>query len=499
MNFVETPVEMVNIFFSSAGVGICFVAIAALRAGTKIRADVRRYFRVFFATIAVYSVCHLARQVMDSMPGSGVRIALHTAIFLELATLVELGHLYALLTLSIAMPERLRGFWGKILIVPLIVELVLLGHSQATGFCYYFDALNHYHRTEWFFILNLPNLVLLIFDTVLLVRHKEKFNRYIRPAFWNFIISPVAAIVLQLVFRNIELINIVMVASALFMFYKISSYLANKYEEEQKENARIESELSMAASIQESMLPHIFPPFRERDDLDLFASMTPAKEVGGDFYDFFLIDHDHLGLVMADVSGKGVPASLFMMAVKILLQNQAMMSLSPAETLERANRQICAGNKEEMFVTVWIGVLDLNTGRLVAANAGHEFPIIRQPDGDFEILKDKHGLVVGAMESSKYTEYEVYLKPHAKIFLYTDGVPEATNAKNELFGMDRLLTALRASQDARARDILGAVNNAVSDFVKDAPQFDDLTMMCVEFAYEGESAEAELASAISEK
>ena len=227
------------------------------------------------------------------------------------------------------------------------------------------------------------------------------------------------------------------------------------------------------------MLPNIFPAFPERDEFDIYATMTPAKEVGGDFYDFFMIDDDHLGMVMADVSGKGVPAALFMMMSKILVNNFAMMGGSPAKVLEQVNAQICKNNKEEMFVTVWFGVLELSTGKVKAANAGHEYPILKKADGTFELFKDKHGFVVGGMEGARYKEYEFLLEKGGTLFLYTDGVAEATNAKNELFGTERMLTALNQEPQADPKTLLTNMKNAVDTFVGDAPQFDDLTMLSV--------------------
>jgi sigma-B regulation protein RsbU (phosphoserine phosphatase) len=247
------------------------------------------------------------------------------------------------------------------------------------------------------------------------------------------------------------------------------------------EKERIGTELALATRIQADMLPNIFPAFPERPDFDIYASMDPAKEVGGDFYDFFLIDEKHLGLVMADVSGKGVPAALFMMISKILVQNYAMTGRSPAQVLQAVNDQICSNNREEMFVTVWLGVLDTETGKITAANAGHEYPVLMQAGGQFELVKDKHGFVIGGMDGMRYKEYELTLTPGSRLFLYTDGVPEATNAQREMFGTDRMLDALNEAPDAAPEMILKNVRKAVDGFVKDAEQFDDLTMLCVEY------------------
>ena len=247
------------------------------------------------------------------------------------------------------------------------------------------------------------------------------------------------------------------------------------------EKERIGAELSLATKIQASMLPNIYPAFPNRTEFDIYATMTPAKEVGGDFYDFFLVDSDHLCMVMADVSGKGVPAALFMMASKIILANNAKMGKSPARILEDTNATICASNHEEMFVTVWLGILEISSGKLTAANAGHEYPVIYMPDGKFELFKDKHGFVIGGMDGMKFKEYEVQLTQGAKLFVYTDGVPEATNDNNELFGTERMLAALNEDTGASPESVLQNVRTAVNCFVNNAEQFDDLTMLCMEY------------------
>ncbi|MBQ9664127.1 MAG: SpoIIE family protein phosphatase [Oscillospiraceae bacterium] len=249
------------------------------------------------------------------------------------------------------------------------------------------------------------------------------------------------------------------------------------------EKERITTELSLAKRIQEAMLPHIFPPFPERKEFDLYASMTPAKEIGGDFYDFFLIDEDHLGLVMADVSGKGIPAALFMMICKTILQSCAMLGQSPAEILTKTNEAICSNNQVDMFVTVWIGILEISTGKLRAANAGHEYPVLKRAGGSFELFKDRHGLVVGAMSGVKYREYELQLEPGDELFVYTDGVPEAIDAENHAFGTQRMVSALNLEPDAGPEALLHHVQRELDAFVNGADQFDDITMLG--FVYHG--------------
>ena len=247
------------------------------------------------------------------------------------------------------------------------------------------------------------------------------------------------------------------------------------------EKERVNTELSLANRIQADMLPSIFPAFPEREEFSVYASMTPAKEVGGDFYDFFFVDHDRLALVMADVSGKGIPGAMFMMMVKSMIQTQAMSGHSPKEVLETVNQLVCSNNREDMFISVWLGIVDVKSGTMVAANAGHEYPIFRKPGGKFEILKDVHGFVVGGLEGMKYKEYELQMEPGSKLFVYTDGVPEATDCHFDLFGMDRTLEALNSAADTDPDDILCAVEKAVAGFVGKAEQFDDMTMLCFEY------------------
>ena len=247
-----------------------------------------------------------------------------------------------------------------------------------------------------------------------------------------------------------------------------------------REKERVSTELNMANQIQTSMLPHIFPAFPNRHEFDIYATMDPAKEVGGDFYDFFLIDKDHLAMVMADVSGKGVPGALFMMVTKAILKTNALSGRSPEEILTMTNETICSNNKMQMFVTVWLGILEISTGKIIAANAGHEYPALSK-SGPFTLLRDRHGLVIGAMEGSSYSQYEIQLEPGDRLFLYTDGVPEATDAENRMFGTERMLRALNTDPKADPQQILLNIRTAVDEFVRSAEQFDDLTMLCLEY------------------
>ena len=264
-----------------------------------------------------------------------------------------------------------------------------------------------------------------------------------------------------------------------FMLKELSEYIAN-LSKMTAEKERIGAELDVARHIQASMLPCIFPPFPERHEFDIYATMTPAKEVGGDFYDFFFVDPDHLALVMADVSGKGVPAALFMMISKTLIKSISQNGLSPAKVLEKVNNQLCENNEAEMFVTVWLGILEISTGKMKCVNAGHEFPAIMRKGGAWELYKDKHGFVVAGMENSKYKEYELEFHPGDKLFVYTDGVAEATNINNVLYGTERMIDALNKAKDKPVKELLEYVHDDVDAFAGEAEQFDDITMLTLE-------------------
>ncbi|SFO01858.1 sigma-B regulation protein RsbU (phosphoserine phosphatase) [Pseudobutyrivibrio sp. UC1225] len=249
------------------------------------------------------------------------------------------------------------------------------------------------------------------------------------------------------------------------------------------EKERISAELNVATKIQADMLPRKFPPFPERTEFDIYATMTPAKEVGGDFYDFFLIDDDHLALVMADVSGKGVPAALFMVNAKTLIKYRALMdrNFSPSAILYDVNNQLCEGNDMDLFITVWLGIIQISTGKIVAANAGHEHPAIKRKDGQFELDVYKHSPAVATMDGITFREHEFQLNPGDSLFVYTDGVPEAANEYNRLYGTNRMLKALNKNPKADAKELLETVKRDIDGFVEDSPQFDDITMLCFKY------------------
>ncbi len=257
--------------------------------------------------------------------------------------------------------------------------------------------------------------------------------------------------------------------------------LLERQAKDSEERQRIETELDVANRIQADMLPCIFPAFPERPEFDIYAVMNPAKEVGGDFYDFFMVDEQHLAVVIADVSGKGIPAALFMVIGKTLIKDHTKPDISLGAVFSEVNDLLCDANSEGLFITAFEGVLDLVTGEFHFVNAGHEIPFIAREGEDYEPYRIKPGFVLAGMENMKYQAGSIQLAPGDKIFQYTDGVTEAMNGKEELYGMERLGSVLRMNTAKKPEELLAAVKADVDVFAGGAPQFDDITMLCVEY------------------
>ena len=274
-------------------------------------------------------------------------------------------------------------------------------------------------------------------------------------------------------------IYIVIAVSLSFILLLVSIInLIKRISKIDKERARIGAELGVATKIQADMLPTDFP---ERDDIKLYATMTPAKEVGGDFYDFFYVDNDHIALVMADVAGKGVPAALFMTIAKIVIRNAVHSGGSPSDILYKVNNILCQNNRAGLFVTVWLGILDLNNGVIQYVNAGHEYPAVGRAGGTFDVVKDENCPPLAAMENMEFIDETLVLNPGDKLFLYTDGVPEAKNGEGARYGLDSMLKALDAGISSSAAELLHSVSMDIASFVGKLDPFDDITMMCVNY------------------
>ena len=256
-----------------------------------------------------------------------------------------------------------------------------------------------------------------------------------------------------------------------------------------EEQGRISAEYNVAKQIQTDILPSVFPAFPERRDFDIYASLYSSKEICGDFYDFFLIDEDHLCMVVGDVSGKGVPAAMFMVIVKTLIKNRALQGFSPAEVLQNVSEQVLEGNNAGMFTTVWLAVLELSTGKGLAANAGQEHPALRHAGKRFELQEYRHSPPVGAMEGVRFRDHGFQLEPGDTLFVYTDGVKDSKNPKEEPFGKERILEALNREPEATPSVLLQTMKSAIDSFYGEAQQADDLTMLSLKYYGTGQPSD----------
>ena len=266
-----------------------------------------------------------------------------------------------------------------------------------------------------------------------------------------------------------------------YMTRELDAYIRN-LAQVTSEKERIGAELHVATQIQADMLPRIFPPFPERGEFDIYATMTPAKEVGGDFYDFFLIDQDHLAVVIADVSGKGVPAALFMVIAKTLIKNHAQAGRDPEQVFSVVNNQLCGNNEAEMFVTAFLGVLEISTGRFTYVNAGHNPPLVSLGGKGYDWLPVRRGFVLAGMEDIRYRQQEICLQPGDSLLLYTDGVTEALDPQQELYSENRLKDFMNSGVLAgrTLEEQLQLLHADIEAFAAGAERADDITMLLLQ-------------------
>ncbi len=347
-----------------------------------------------------------------------------------------------------------------------------------SGFYFSVDELGIYHRGPIYPVSMVIAYITSGLTIALLIRERKKLERYRIVVLFLYVFAPLLSAVFTAFVYGVSISQGVIMLVMLLMYCVVNIMQG-------REKAVADRDLMMATAIQAGVLPHDFPPFPERNEFDLYASMNPAKEVGGDFYDFYFTDDDHLALVMADVSGKGVPAALFMMITKALIKTRLQSGETPGQTLFNVNNQLLRDSKLEMFVTVWLAVLDIRTGEGVAVNAGHEHPLLRKGSGEYEFVKYRHSPAVVTIEDLNFAEHEFKLSPGDSFFVYTDGVAEATSSSKELFGEERILRSLNRVPDASPEELLQNIRADIDAFTAGAGQFDDITMLS--FVYHGKN------------
>ena len=464
---------LINIGVDFFGMLMGFVLFIACMIDVQKTGSDQRYFLRLLSVAFLGLFTDLVAWVVDGLPSMRAVNILDNTLY-YMCTPVGAFLFWRYVTSTLMSDTKLDRIANRVMQVMLAVAIAIRLLNLLNGMYFYVDAAGVYHRSRWYPLSPVYAYMALLASCIVIAAHRKKLRTYQIVTLLIYVAAPTAVSIFRVAVFGLSLSFAVIMLVLLLMYCVLNIDLG-------REKMLADRELGTASEIQEGMLPSIFPAFPDRSGFDLYASMTPAREVGGDFYDFFLIDDDHLCLEIADVSGKGVPAALFMMASKIILSNNAMMGKSPAQILEDTNAAICSNNRMEMFVTVWLGILEISTGKLTAVNAGHEYPALMRPDGSFTLYKDKHSFVVGGISGTQYREYELQMEPGSKLFLYTDGVPEATDARNEMFGTERMLKALNREKGAAPEKLLINVRAAVDNFVKEAEQFDDLTMLCMEY------------------
>ena len=378
---------------------------------------------------------------------------------------LSIGSIYSILTytstLLLIVPVLLaaRYYSKKFTIFVSVLTIAMLGVVEYLGIYYGLLDLNY---------VELPKGTVITIDTNILDAVKElELNN-----------SDIVKYIMLDSYLPKLFIYVFIIAFSCVQISQSGKNMLKRQKELSEEGARIESELNLARGIQNNMLPSTFPAFPEHKEIDIYAKMIPAKEVGGDFYDMFLIDDNHLAITIADVSGKGVPAALIMMISRTLIKNTALNKFSVDEVFYKVNNLMCEGNTMDSFVTSWFGILDLKTGYMEYVNAGHNAPLIyKNKDKKIEFIKDKPNLVLAAMNNTKYTKHELKLEPGDRLFLYTDGVTEATNINKELYGNDRLQNYLNNNVSKSLTDTINGLKKDIDNFVGKEKQFDDITML----------------------
>ena len=473
---VGTLAPLNSDFAFSIGGEICAMFVAIMMTLSILPSYKRGsgYIRIFVTLTTIGCFCLLfdtLQMLSDGIP----ELIMANKVLCILVFMNEVGFLYFFYLYATYALES-EGKKIRILNIVMSSAFLLFALIPLINFFYplYFtigaDGVYARNQATWW-ICRIFLFLTLICSIIAIILSKESRTKKI--VIFVFIALPVLSVAAGGFKYGVSILYTAMMVSLVLIYAFIFS-------DREKHLYSTSKELGLATGIQNSMLPSIFPAFPERKEFDIYASMQPAKEVGGDFYDFFLIDDDHLGIVIADVSDKGVPAALFMMASKIMVQNTALLGISPKDVLATVNKQICANNQAGMFVTIWLGILDLRTGLLTASNAGHERPIIKSPDGHFEMIKDVHGFVVGWSKSATYKNYEIQLEKGSKLFIYTDGVPEASN-ENGKFGRERTLETIRKYEDKSPNEIIRGMKDELAAFAGSYSQFDDITMLCVEY------------------
>ena len=439
----------------------------------KNEANLNNYLLLLFACFNAAFLDEVCWIVDGKLEMLELNMAANTLYFMGAPVMAFLFWRYVVSYLEVA-PERIKKY-NIFLSAGLGLAVLMRLFNPLFGHYFTITSDGHYQRGSLYLLSNLYAYFTILLTLALVFRARKKFKRYQVVILFLYAFFPLVMGIVSVFTFGVSLTSPVIMLVLLLMYCILNVI-------QSRERSISDSELQMANAIQEGMLPHIFPPYPERKEFDLYASMTAAKEVGGDFYDFYMPDKDHLVVTIADVSGKGIPAALYMMVTKTLIKNRGLTDYEDvSKILSTVNDQLCESNDIAMFVTVWIGVLTISTGEFRYANAGHEYPAVMRAGGRFELIKERHSPPLGCMEGIPYKEYKTKLEPGDIIYVYTDGVTEANNSKNELFGEARMLDALNLPIDGDLLVLESNVKDSIDAFIDGNPQFDDITMLSMKY------------------
>ncbi|MBQ3426544.1 MAG: serine/threonine-protein phosphatase [Clostridia bacterium] len=432
-------------------------------------------------------VC-IADIVIDQVQGkAGMQWLTYMAECTSTVASVAVGAIF-LRFVMIRLGFDITRKWQKIILfyIPNLFLFILCVTTPWTSLIYYIDGNNMIHSMQLYYLyvylLAAYTSAGLIIAIVVLLRSLNKNEEKKHAAVTTVIFAGLVFFLqlIQAVYLGFESDYIsIGLAWAVSLVYLTTNMNMDTLVENRTRAAAVKADLDIASKIQSDALPKVFPPYEHHPEIELYAAMDTAKEVGGDFYDCFEIDERRVCFVMADVSGKGVPASLFMMTAKTMIKDYAMLKGSTAEIFTEVNKYLSENNETGMFATAWIGIIDTEDMTLQYTNAGHNYPYIAHSGGDFTELKKKHGLFLAGMDDTEYRESEIQLKEGDSLFLYTDGLTEAHNIDDELYDTTRLKELLNSASDRSGKALLPEIKRSVDEFAGGREQFDDITMMII--------------------
>ena len=470
------PVYIINISMDIFGLVLGFILFASLVIDVQKSGLNQKYYLLLLSVVCLGLFCDAEAWLLDGVRQTRPLCVVDNYLYYACNPTVSFCFWIYVSSLVKKNSKRYRAL-DRLMLVGYAVSLLLIASNLFTEFYFTVDAEAVYRRNAWYPLSMAYAVIAFVTTILLIVSARKQLKLYEIVILLLYLVSPLGAILIALLIYGLSLSYTFMMASLLLMYCVLNVAQGQK-------KALADRDLALASSIQESSLPRTFPYLPERTEFDLYASMKPAKEVGGDFYDFFMIDGNRLALVIADVSGKGIPAALFMMVARTLIKSQTLSSLSdnPGEIFAAVNERLCEGNEMELFVTAWLGILELDSGLLRYANAGHEYPALCRKGEQFDFIKERHSPPLAAMEGIRYRQHELQLGSGDRLLVYTDGVAEATDGSNTLFGETRTLAALNENPTASPEELLAAVKQSIDDFVGGAEQFDDITMLCLEYS-----------------